>query len=453
MFFGRKTTFAHGIHPPESKDDTSGERIRQFEFAPVLVVPLSQHIGKPALAIVREDQEVLRGQCIAEADGFISVSMHAPVSGTVRRLGLTPSITGRMTQGIFIEPFPGSTQEIMGGTPIDSASASPDEIIRAIQAAGIVGLGGAGFPTHAKLRIPDDKSVDTLVINGAECEPYLTADHRVMVEHAADVMAGIPYLMRATGAPRAIVAVEANKPDAADALREAIPDGAAITVEVLPVKYPQGAEKMLITALLGREIPSGGLPLDVHALCVNVATTAEIGRLLPQGAGIQERVITVGGPAVKRKGNYRIQIGTPIRFVLETVGVEDDITRVFLGGPMMGQAVSSLDIPVTKGTTGIIAFTERETGHVGNTTVYPCIRCGHCVEACPIFLNPSTLGLLAINDQHQQMADEFHLMDCFECGCCTFVCPSHIPLVQHFRVAKRAVRKAQAEARASEVKA
>jgi electron transport complex protein RnfC len=242
-----------------------------------------------------------------------------------------------------------------------------------------------------------------------------------------------------------VIAVEANKPDAADSLRQVIArQGANVRVEVLPVKYPQGAEKMLITALTGRQVPSGGLPLDVQAICVNVATCAEIGQLLPYGSGLQDRVITVAGPAIQRKGNYRVPIGTPLRFVLETVGVADDITRVFLGGPMMGQAVSSLDIPITKGTTGVIAFTERETGNVGHQTQYACIRCGYCVDACPIFLNPSQLGLLAGHGRYQEMAEQFHLMDCFECGCCTYVCPSHIPLVQHFRVAKSAVRKSGA---------
>jgi electron transport complex protein RnfC len=259
-------------------------------------------------------------------------------------------------------------------------------------------------------------------------------------------MTGIRYLQKVTGAARTIVAVEANKPDAADSLRAAIPAGASIEVEVLQVKYPQGAEKMLITALLGREVPSGGLPIDVGTVCCNVATTAEIGQLLPRGRGIQERVITVGGPGIRRKGNFRITVGTPLRFVLETAGVEDDLTRVFLGGPMMGQAVSSLDIPVTKGTTGIIAFTERETGRLGERREYPCIRCGSCLDACPIFLNPSQLGLLAKNARYEEMAGSYHLMDCFECGSCTFVCPSHIPLVQHFRVAKQAVRKQRAAA-------
>ncbi len=439
--FGAKS-FAHGVHPPESKDETNRLPIRQFPFAPVLVVPLSQHIGKPAVAVVREGQEVTRGQVVAEADGFVSVDMHAPASGVVRRIGLAPSISGKMTNALFIEPFPASTQEIMEGQACPY-SASPEEIIAAIQHAGVVGLGGAGFPTHAKLRIPADKQVDTIVINGAECEPYLTTDHRVMLEHAEDVVSGIRYLLQASRADRAVVAVEANKPDAAETLIAAIPDNAKITVEVLPVKYPQGAEKMLITALLGRKIPSGGLPLDVGALCFNVASTAEIGRLLPHGAGLQERVITVGGPAIKNKGNYRVPIGTPLRFVLETVGAIDDIASVFLGGPMMGQAVSSLDIPVTKGTTGVIAFTHRETEYLSGQKQYPCIRCGYCVDACPIFLNPSQLGLLAEQTQYEKMADDFHLLDCFECGCCTFVCPSHIPLVQLFRVAKASVRKAR----------
>lgn len=439
--FGAKS-FAHGIHPPESKDETSGLPIRQFPFAPVLVVPLSQHIGKPAVPVVREGQEVTRGQVVAEADGFLSVDMHAPATGVIRRIGLVPSINGKMTTGLFLEPFPASTQEALEGQACDH-TASPQEIITAIQHAGVVGLGGAGFPTHAKLRIPDDKHVDTVVINGAECEPYLTTDHRVMVEHSNDVISGIKYLLRASEADRAIVAIEANKPDAAEKMRAAIPADANISVEVLPVKYPQGAEKMLITALLDRKIPSGGLPLDVNALCFNVASTAEIGRLLPHGAGLQDRVITVGGPAVKNKGNYRVPIGTPLRFVLETVGAIDDIACVFLGGPMMGQAVSSLEIPVTKGTTGIIAFTNQETKYLTGQKQYPCIRCGYCLDACPIFLNPSQLGLLAEQKQFDKMASEFHLMDCFECGCCTFVCPSHIPLVQQFRVAKASVRKAR----------
>jgi electron transport complex protein RnfC len=217
-------TFAHGIHPPGLKEDTSGLAIRQFPFASLLVVPLSQHIGKPAIPVVLEGQEVTRGQCIAKPDGFLSVAMHSPASGKVRHIGLTPSISGRMVPGIFIEPYPASTQEVADGTTCDATTATPEEIVTAIQQAGVVGLGGAGFPTHAKLKIPDGKYFDTLIINGAECEPYLTTDHRVMVEQTDDVFAGIPYLLKASGAERVIIALESNKQDAAEALQAAIPD-------------------------------------------------------------------------------------------------------------------------------------------------------------------------------------------------------------------------------------
>jgi len=440
----RHKSFRHGIHPPESKDATAGRPIEQFPFAPLLIVPLSQHLGKPAVAIVREGQEVVRGETIARADGFLSVAMHAPVSGIVKSIGLAPTIAGKMTPSVFLEPFPASTQEVAGGRPCE-LDAPPAEILKAIQAAGIVGLGGAGFPTHAKLRVPEGRAVDTVIVNGVECEPYLTTDHRVMLEQQDDLFVGLRYVLAATGAERAIVAVEANKLDAAEALRDAMPADLPATVEVVAVKYPQGAEKMLITALLDREVPSGGLPFDVGVICINVATTAEIGRLLPKGRGIQERVITVSGPAIECKGNYRMPIGTPVRFILETVGAPE-LSRVFLGGPMMGAAVPQLDIPVVKGTSGVVGFTAAETGRAKEPREHPCIRCAYCVDACPLFLNPSMLGLLARNREYRQMADDFHLMDCFECGSCTFVCPSHIPLVQHFRVAKRAVRKARAVA-------
>jgi electron transport complex protein RnfC len=436
-------TFRHGVHPPEAKDETSGLAIRQFPFAPLLVVPLVQHLGKPSLPEVREGQSVVRGQRIARPDGFMSVSMHAPASGVVRRIALAPAITGRMVPAVYIEPQPGSTQEVAEGRPCRLETATRDEIVAAIQDAGVVGLGGAAFPTHVKLKIPDGESVDTLIINGAECEPYLTTDHRVMLEQREDVLTGIGYLLKLSGAKRAIIAIEANKLDAAEHMRAGLTGGLPVAVEVLRVKYPQGAEKMLIRALLGREVPSGGLPLAVHALCVNVATTAEIGRLLPHGRGIQERVITVTGPAVVRKGNYRIPIGTPLRFLLEQVGVEEDVSRVFLGGPMMGAAASSLDITITKGTSGVVAFDETEADRT-HRKVHPCIRCGYCVDACPMLLDPSSLDLLARNGEYERMAEEFHLMDCFECGCCSFVCPSHIPLVQQFRLSKAAVRKARA---------
>lgn len=441
--FGR-ASFRHGVHPPEEKARTAHLAIRQFPFAPVLVVPLSQHLGKAAVPVVREGQDVVRGQLLARADGFLSVAMHAPASGVVRRIGLAPVVSGKMVPSVFLVPHPASTQEVLEGTPCDWQRASAAEILAAIQAAGIVGLGGAAFPTHVKLSVPEDKRVDAIVVNGAECEPYLTTDHRVMLEQTSDVFTGIRYLLRLAPGARVIIGVETNKHDAAEAMRKACPADLPVQVEELTVKYPQGAEKMLIRALLGREVPSGGLPFDAGAICINVATTAEIGRLLPHGRGIQERVITISGPAVRDPGNYRIAIGTPLRFALETVGLRDDVSTVFLGGPMMGPAVASLDVPIVKGTSGVVAFTTGEGGASLHKPERPCIRCGYCLEACPLFLNPSELGLLARNGEHERMQRDHHLMDCFECGSCTYVCPSNIPLVQSFRVAKAALRKAAA---------
>ena len=432
-------SFSHGVHPPEAKSDTRDAPIRQFPFAPVLVIPLAQHIGSASVPVVREGQEVERGQLLARADGFVSVPQHAPASGIVRRIGLAPAITGRMSEAIYLQPHPGSSQEVAEGAPCDLRAASADDVIAAIQSAGIVGLGGAAFPTHVKLKPPEGRTVDTLILNGVECEPYLTTDHRVMLEQTDDIYLGLRYLLKATDAGRALIGVEANKLNAVEKLRAAAPDDMPVATEVVDVKYPQGAEKMLITALLGKEVPSGGLTADIGVVVVNVATAAEIGRLLPHGRGIQERVVTITGPAVGRKGNYRIPIGTPLRFALEHADVSDDITRVFLGGPMMGQALSSLDIPITKGTSGFVAFTSKETG--SRLEEYPCIRCAYCVDACPIHLNPAQLGLLAINREYERMVDEFHLMDCFECGSCSYVCPSHIPLVQRFRESKAIVRE------------
>lgn len=436
-------SFAHGIHPPQGKDDTRGRAILQFPFAPLMHIPLQQHVGKPAVAIVQEGQEVTRGQCLAEPDGFMSVALHAPASGRIERIALMPSISGKMVTGIYLKPFPGSSQEIEPCALPVSLQAGREEIILAIQRAGIVGLGGAAFPTHVKLS-PPHKAIDTLVINGAECEPYLTTDHRVMLEQPEDIMTGVRYLLTACAAQRAIIGIEDNKPDAAAALQAKLPSDLPISVQLVATKYPQGAEKMLIQALLHRQVPARGLPCDVGVVCINVATAAEIGHLLPRGWGIQERIITISGPAIKNKGNYRIPIGTPLRFALDYVGVADNLSQVYLGGPMMGSALPSLDIPITKGTSGFIAFTEAETAKVQQAE-YPCIHCARCVDACPLMLNPAQLGLLAKNGRYQEMAADYHLSDCFECGCCTYVCPSHIPLLQSFRGAKSVLRGASSK--------
>jgi len=437
-------SFAHGVHPPESKETTRELPIRRFPFAPLVMVPLSQHIGAPAKPLVRQGQEVVRGEIIASAGGFVSVPMHAPATGTVKKIALAPNSAGAMVQTIFIEPFPGSSQQVARGFLQERTLDTPDAIIEAVQDSGMVGLGGAAFPTHVKLRVPEGKSVHTLIINGVECEPYLTTDHRVMLEQKTEIFKGIGLLMKATGAKKAIIGIEANKPDAISALAKAVPADLNVTVEGVKVKYPQGAEKMLIKALLNMEVPSGGLPFDIGVVVSNVATAAEIGQLAPFGQGMVERVITITGPGVKKPGNYMIPMGTPLRFVLDYVGLTDDASSVIFGGPMMGQSISNLDIPITKGVSGILILTEGTQGNL-NKPEYACIKCGHCLEACPIFLNPSRLGMLAKKGLYENMADSFHLMDCFECGSCSFICPSNIPLVHYFRISKGILREKKAK--------
>jgi electron transport complex protein RnfC len=436
-----------GLNVPEHKDLTSGLPIRRLPFAPMLVVPLSQHAGAPAIPIVHEGQEVVRGEPIATAAGFVSVPMHAPATGRVTKIALAPSARGDLSMAIYLSPYRGASQEVLYGAPQDIDRLTPGEIVQAVQNTGVVGLGGAAFPTHVKLKLPEGKKVDTVVVNGCECEPYLTTDHRVMLEQPAAVLHGARIAMRALGAAKAVIGVEDNKLDAVFALRDAIDaergkDG--ITVEAVPAKYPQGAEKMLVKVLLGREIPSGGLPADVGLAVFNVATLAQIGELLPVRQGLIERVVTITGPGVRKPGNYLVALGTPLRWALEQADCTDQVSSVILGGPMMGAAAGSLDIPITKGVTGILVLTHKEVN--GHSRMYPCIHCAACVDVCPIHLNPSHLGLLARKDRYEDMETEYHLMDCFECACCSYVCPSHIPLVQYFRVAKQMVRERKARA-------
>jgi electron transport complex protein RnfC len=444
----RHKTFSHGIHPEEAKALTRHLPIRRFPFAPFLVLLLSQHAGKPARPVVREGQEVMRGQPLAAADGFVSAPIHAPASGIVRKVGAALDVNGRMAPAIVLEPYPGENQQQAWGTPVDPDALTPEQIVAAIRDMGMVGLGGAAFPAHVKFTPPKGKTVDTLIINGCECEPYLTADERVMLEQPDAVLRGTRLIARALRVRRAIIGIESNKPEAAATLRRHLAQQGhaddTVTVEVLETKYPQGAEKMLTAALLGREIPSGGLPADVGVMVSNVTTAAEIGTLLPAGQGLIERVITITGRGVKRPGNYLMPVGTPLTFILEQVGLERAAREVIFGGPMMGKAVAFVETPITKGVSGILIMADGELPPAPR--VYPCIRCASCVDACPMHLNPSMLGQLARKRSFDEMAADYHLMDCFECGCCSYVCPAHIPLVQQFRIAKEVLRERKAAA-------
>ncbi|MEW8200807.1 MAG: electron transport complex subunit RsxC [Candidatus Thiodiazotropha endolucinida] len=440
LLFGLKS-FTHGIHPPYNKD-TADKPIRRLAFPAQLVLPLDQHIGKPAIPLVKKGQEVVRGEPIAKADGNFSVPLHAPATGRVRDIALLPTPKGPKSNGIVLDVYQGSTQEVLWGHPRDMSDLNQQEIIQAIQDSGMVGLGGAAFPSHMKLTIPKDKQVDTLIINGCECEPYLTCDHRIMLEYPKELIRGIRYAMRASGTRQAIIGIEDNKMDAAEVLRASLSKGSSIRVEVVETKYPQGSEKMLIKSLLDREVPTGGLPADVGVVVNNVGTLAFLGMLLPQGQGLIERVITVAGPGVLKPGNYMVPLGTPIRHILEQAGYEGSRTEFILGGPMMGPAVSAMDTPITKGTSGLLVLNEPSIEDESQR-IWPCIRCARCVSACPMHLNPSMLGQLAAKRKYDEMAHDYHLNDCFECGCCSYVCPSNIPLVQYFRIAK-AINREQA---------
>jgi len=436
-----RRSFAHGIHPPGYKR-TADRAIRRFPFAPRLIVPLSQHIGKPAVPIVHPNQEVVRGEPIARADGFLSVPMHAPATGKIESIEPVVDARGTKSLAIVLRPYAGDDQRVRFGAPRDVDALSHEELIRAIQDTGMVGLGGAAFPTHAKLTVPPGHIIDTLLVNGCECEPYLTNDDRVMIEWADDLLAGIHIAMRACGATRAIIGIEDNKPDAIAALRRHLAHDDAVTVGRVATKYPQGAEKLLIKTLLDREVPSRGFPYQIGVVVQNIATLAEIGQLLPQRRGLIERVMTISGD-VDRPGNYLVPLGTPLDYVLAQAGFHGKAAEVILGGPMMGNTVASLEVPVTKGVSGILALVAgRKTS--ASTRVLPCIHCGMCLSACPMHLNPSHLGMLATKREYAAMAEQFHLDDCFECGCCTYVCPSHIPLVQYFRIAKQMNRESKA---------
>ncbi len=434
-----RPSFQHGVHPAQHKD-TRDAPIKRLPFAERLVVPLAQHIGKPAKPIVHRGQEVVRGEPIAVADGFVSVPVHAPATGRIKGIELVPTARGPKTESILLEVFPGASQQVLYESQQDFESMTRKELVKAVQDTGMVGLGGAAFPTHVKMTVPENHRVDTVIANGCECEPYLTCDHRVMLENTDDLINGIRIAMQATGAGRALIGIEDNKMDAVEAVQKKLPADGTMAVRALRTKYPQGAEKMIIKSLTGSEVPPGELPSTVGVGVFNVGSLAQLGDLLPRGRGLIERVVTVTGPTIRKPGNYLIPLGTPVRFVLEELGRDGNPGEVILGGPMMGTAIASLDVPVTKPTSGILGFEPAPASASQPQLVQPCIKCGKCVEACPLNLNPSQLGLLAANREYDVMAEHFHLFDCFECGSCSYVCPSNIPLVQYFRIAKAIIR-------------
>ncbi len=430
-------SFRHGVHPDEHKEATAHLAIERMPFVDRYVIPLSQHAGKPAKPVVRVGERVRRGQLLAEPNGFVSTSLASPVTGTVRSLGVRRRAMGDLGDALEIEADPFASQAFAAADPLDWATLSHDDFVAEVQRAGLVGMGGAAFPSHVKYAVPEGR-VRRLVINGCECEPYLTCDHRVMVERPEAVLRGVEILAAKLDVEETVIGVEANKPDAIDALREHLDHLPAVTVTPLRVKYPQGAEKMLIKAVFGEEVPAGKLPLDLGVLVNNVSTMAALADWFDRRIPLVERVLTVAGPGVSRPANLIVPVGTPVRSVLEHCGGLTSATReVVMGGPMMGQPLASLDVPVQKGTSGLLAFTESESARPSE---YSCLKCGRCLEACSNFLNPSRLARLARAERFQDMEKSFAL-DCMECGACSYSCPSNIPIVQLIRAAKTEIRR------------
>jgi len=434
-------SFRHGVHPHGHKQDTEHRPIERMPFVDVYVLPLSQHTGAPCRPVVLPGEKVRRGQLLAEPGGFVSMSLHSPVSGRVQAIAPRPHPNGRLVESIVLEADPYASQRLDDGPSLDPASLSDAEFVEHVQRAGLVGMGGAAFPTHVKYKLPDGKRIHRLVVNGAECEPYLTTDHRTMVERPADVVRGAEIVGRRLGVSETVIGVEQNKPDAIEALERVVGGRPGMRVVPLHVKYPQGAEKMLIKAIYGEEIPSGKLPLDVGAIVNNVATMVGIADYFDRGLPMVERVLTVAGPAVGRPSNLLVPLGTPVRAVLDHCdALGRDTREVVMGGPMMGTPIASLDVPVLKGTSGLLAFTESD---LRQAKEYTCIKCGRCVDACPQFLNPSRLARLSRSERYAE-AERSFIYDCVECGSCSFACPSGIPIVHLIRVAKSALRSKKA---------
>lgn len=424
--------FKGGIHPLEGKELTAGKELRIAPLFDKYIVPVRQNIGAPPTLTVKKGDAVKKGQRIAEPGGFVSVPLHSPVCGTVGDIVEITGVTGASEQAVEIIAD-GTDEWDTGLDPIpDWVDTEKDVLKKRILDAGIVGMGGAAFPTHVKLSPPPEKNIDTLIVNGAECEPFLTADHRLMLTRTEEALTGIAIAAKILKVSRIFVGVEDNKMDAIEKMAEAAAKF-KITVVPLHVKYPQGAEKQLIYALTGRQVLEGGLPMDVGCVVMNIGTAAAVHDAVVLGHPLIERVTTVTGTPVVDPANYLVRIGTPIRKLLElSGGVKENPAKVIMGGPMMGFAQSNIDVPVAKNSSGVLLMAPEEIEQFeGN----PCIRCSRCVKACPMNLLVPTLSTM-IEAGEFTMAEHNYVMDCVECGTCAYICPAKRPLVQHFRRAK-----------------
>ncbi|NOZ47658.1 MAG: electron transport complex subunit RsxC [Chlorobi bacterium] len=429
-----KTFSKGGIHPPENKFSVD-KAIEVLPLPQKVSIPIAQHIGAPATPVVNKNDEVKTGQIIAKSAGFVSTNIHSSVSGKVVKIDKIVESSGYKKTSVVIE--------VKGDEWVETIDRSLDlkkeitieqsDIINKILDAGIVGLGGATFPSHVKLSVPKGKKAEILIINGVECEPYLTSDHRLMLEKGEEVLVGTKILMKALGVTKAIIGIENNKKDAIEHLISLSKEYDGIEVNALKVKYPQGGEKQLIQALINREVPSGGLPIDVGAVVHNVGTAYAVYEAVQKNKPLFERVVTVTGDSIQKTSNFIARIGTPVSELIEAAGGKpDDTGKIVSGGPMMGKALNSLDAPVTKGTSGILLFPENKA-HRKETK--PCIRCAKCVSVCPMGLEPFLLMTLTQKRLFDKVEKE-NALDCIECGSCSYTCPADRPLLDYIRLGK-----------------
>jgi electron transport complex protein RnfC len=422
-----------GVHPSERKEYTEHLPLKKFPDPEVVVIPLSMHAGAPANPVVEVGDTVKVGQKIGESAGFISAPVHSSVSGTVIAIEPHAHATRGECLSVVIRSDGQNTLHESVQPKKSLEELTPDEIIEIVREAGIVGMGGAGFPTSVKLK--PAKPVDTILLNGCECEPLLTADHRVLLEYSDDIIFGLQAILKTVGAEKGLIVIEDNKPDAIELMQAKVADISNIDVVVAKTKYPQGAEKTLIKRVLKRKVPSGGLPADVGCVVSNISTTKAIADAIRKGMPLVERVVTVTGEKIKNPGNYIVKIGTSTKELIDYCGGLTDDTDVTIkaGGPMMGFVLSDTDVPIMKGSNGIIAV---ETDH---TVEQPCIKCGRCMDVCPMELSPLYFAKYADEQNWLEMKAK-NVMDCVECRCCEYICSSKIPLVTKIKAGKNAIR-------------
>lgn len=433
-------TFARGgVHPPENKL-SSKKKIQNLPLPETAVIPLGMHLGVPAKCTVNKGDEVKVGQLLATAEGFVSANIHSPFSGKVLKVDKALDASGYKRPAVHIQVKDDEWLSTIDTTTQlkKECKLDPDEIIKRINEAGIVGLGGATFPSHVKLSIPRGKKAENLLINGVECEPYLTSDHMLMMEKGEELVVGVSILMRALQVDNAVIGIENNKEDAIKHLKEIVSGFPNISIQPLKVKYPQGGEKQLIKAVLNREVPSGGLPVDVGAVVFNVGTAVAVYDAVQKNKPLIERVVTITGKSLSSPANYRVRFGTPVSALIEAAGgLPEDSGKIINGGPMMGKAIADTSIPVVKGSSGILILPDTEAKR---KEIEPCVRCSKCVSVCPMGLEPYLLQVLGEKAMYDRLETE-KVMDCIECGSCSYTCPSGRPLLDYIRLGKSEVGK------------